>query len=178
MNIVQTAIANGSFETLVAAVTVAELVDTLNGEGPFTVFAPVDAAFAALPEGTVATLIIPENKEKLQSILTYHVVAGKVLSSDLSDGMEATTVTGASLTIRLEDGKVFDSSYPRKKPIEFPLGMGNVIEGWDEGIALLQVGDKARFVIPSDLAYGSRGAGGVIPPNATLIFDVELMDVK
>jgi len=107
MNIVQTAIANGSFETLVAAVTVAELVDTLNGEGPFTVFAPVDAAFAALPEGTVATLILPENKEKLQSILTYHVVAGKVLSSDLSDGMEATTVNGASLTIRLEDGKVF-----------------------------------------------------------------------
>jgi peptidyl-prolyl cis-trans isomerase A (cyclophilin A) len=56
--------------------------------------------------------------------------------------------------------------------------MGNVIEGWDEGIALLQVGDKARFVIPSHLGYGSRGAGGVIPPNATLIFDVELMDVK
>lgn len=107
MNIVQTAIANGSFETLVAAVTAAELVDTLNGDGPFTVFAPVDAAFAALPEGTVASLILPENKEKLQSILTYHVVAGKVLSSDLSDGMEATTVNGASLTIRLEDGKVF-----------------------------------------------------------------------
>ena len=70
----------------------------------------------------------------------------------------------------------FDSSYPRKKPIEFPLGQGNVIEGWDEGIALLQVGDKARFVIPAHLGYGSRGAGGVIPPNATLIFDVELMD--
>lgn len=78
----------------------------------------------------------------------------------------------------LENGKVFDSSYPRKKPIEFRLGQGQVIEGWDEGIALLQVGDKARFVIPSDLAYGSAGAGGVIPPNATLIFDVELMDVK
>ena len=78
----------------------------------------------------------------------------------------------------LESGKVFDSSYPRKKPIEFRLGQGQVIEGWDEGIALLQVGDKARFVIPSDLAYGSAGAGGVIPPNATLIFDVELMDVK
>lgn len=107
MNIVQTAIANGSFETLVAAVTAAELVDTLNGEGPFTVFAPVDAAFAGLPEGTVASLILPENKEKLQSILTYHVVAGKVLSSDLSDGMKATTVNGASITIRLEDGKVF-----------------------------------------------------------------------
>lgn len=77
----------------------------------------------------------------------------------------------------LENGKVFDSSYSRK-PIEFPLGQGHVIEGWDEGIALLQVGDKARFVIPSHLAYGSQGAGGVIPPNATLIFDVELMDVK
>lgn len=78
----------------------------------------------------------------------------------------------------LENGKVFDSSYARKKPIEFPLGQGHVIEGWDEGIALLQVGDKARFVIPSHLGYGARGAGGVIPPNATLIFDVELMDVK
>ena len=78
----------------------------------------------------------------------------------------------------LENGKVFDSSYPRKKPIEFKLGIGQVIEGWDEGIALLQVGDKARFVIPSDLAYGPSGAGGAIPPNATLIFDVELMDVK
>ncbi|WP_306352677.1 peptidylprolyl isomerase [Flavobacterium sp. '19STA2R22 D10 B1'] len=81
-------------------------------------------------------------------------------------------------TGQLEDGTVFDSSYKRKQPIEFPLGKGNVIEGWDEGIALLQVGDKARFVIPSHLGYGSRGAGGVIPPDATLIFDVELMAVK
>jgi len=79
---------------------------------------------------------------------------------------------------QLPDGTVFDSSYKRKEPIEFPLGMGQVIPGWDEGIQLLQIGDKARFVIPSDLAYGSRGAGGVIPPNATLVFDVELMDVK
>jgi FKBP-type peptidyl-prolyl cis-trans isomerase len=78
----------------------------------------------------------------------------------------------------LDNGKVFDSSYPRKKPIEFKLGQGQVIEGWDEGIALLKVGNKARFVIPSYLGYGSSGAGGVIPPNATLIFDVELMDVK
>ncbi|WP_428225798.1 peptidylprolyl isomerase [Flavobacterium sp.] len=78
----------------------------------------------------------------------------------------------------LENGQVFDSSYKRKQPIDFPLGKGYVIEGWDEGIALLQVGDKARFVIPSYLGYGDRGAGGVIPPNATLVFDVELMDVK
>ena len=78
----------------------------------------------------------------------------------------------------LPNGQVFDSSYTRKQPIDFPLGKGHVISGWDEGIALLQVGDKARFVIPSNLGYGERGAGGVIPPNATLIFDVELMDVK
>lgn len=79
---------------------------------------------------------------------------------------------------QLLNGKVFDSSYTRKEPIEFKLGAGQVIEGWDEGIQLLKVGDKARFVIPAHLGYGSRGAGGVIPPNATLIFDVELMDVK
>ena len=79
----------------------------------------------------------------------------------------------------LVDGTVFDSSFERNQPIEFLLGEGQVIPGWDEGIQLLRVGDKARFVIPSHLAYGSAGAGGgVIPPNATLIFDVELMDVK
>lgn len=78
----------------------------------------------------------------------------------------------------LPSGQVFDSSYKRKEPITFQLGVGQVIPGWDEGIALLKVGDKARFVIPSHLAYGSAGAGGVIPPNATLIFEVELMEAK
>jgi len=78
----------------------------------------------------------------------------------------------------LSNGQVFDSSYKRKQPIDFTLGIGQVIAGWEEGIALLSVGDKGRFVIPSHLAYGSAGAGGVIPPDATLIFDVELMGVK
>lgn len=78
----------------------------------------------------------------------------------------------------LTNGQVFDSSYQRNQPIDFQLGIGQVIPGWDEGISLLKVGDKARFVIPSELGYGSAGAGGVIPPNATLIFDVELMEVK
>ena len=77
----------------------------------------------------------------------------------------------------LDNGQVFDSSYRRKDPITFTLGIGQVIQGWDEGIALLQEGDKARFVIPSYLGYGERGAGGVIPPNATLVFDVELVKV-
>ena len=78
----------------------------------------------------------------------------------------------------LLNGQVFDSSYKRKEPIDFQLGIGQVIPGWDEGISLMHVGDKARFVIPSNLAYGSAGAGGVIPPNAVLLFDVELMEVK
>jgi FKBP-type peptidyl-prolyl cis-trans isomerase len=79
---------------------------------------------------------------------------------------------------QLADGTVFDSSYKRNQPLEFPVGVGQVIAGWDEGICLLQVGDKARLVIPRDLGYGSAGAGGVIPPDAVLVFDVELMDVK
>lgn len=79
---------------------------------------------------------------------------------------------------QLMDGTVFDSSYKRNQPLEFQVGVGQVIEGWDEGILLLNEGDKARLVIPSNLGYGSRGAGGVIPPNANLIFDVELVKIK
>ena len=111
--------------------------------------------------------------EKTESGLRYQFI-------QKGDGKQAES--GKTVAVHyegsLENGKVFDSSYPRKKPIEFRLGQGQVIEGWDEGIALLRVGDKARFVIPSELGYGSRGAGGAIPPNATLIFDVELMEVK
>ena len=96
------------------------------------------------------------------------------------EGKKATK--GAMVSVhykgQLLDGTVFDSSYKRKQPIDFAIGVGQVIPGWDEGIQLLQVGDKARLVIPSNLAYGSSGAGGVIPPDATLIFDVELMNVK
>ena len=78
----------------------------------------------------------------------------------------------------LVDGTMFDSSYGRNQPFEFPLGAGRVIKGWDEGVALLSVGTKAKFIIPPHLGYGSRGAGGLIPPNATLIFEVELLEVK
>ena len=111
--------------------------------------------------------------DKTESGLRY-----KMIQKGTGKKAENGKIVAVHYTGQLEDGKVFDSSIPRKKPIEFPLGQGNVIEGWDEGIALLQVGDKARFVIPSHLGYGSRGAGGAIPPNATLIFDVELIDVK
>jgi FKBP-type peptidyl-prolyl cis-trans isomerase len=81
-------------------------------------------------------------------------------------------------TGKFPDGKVFDESYGRGQPIEFVLGRGQVIKGWDEGIALMKVGGKAQLVIPPQLGYGERGAGGVIPPNATLVFDVELVAVK
>ncbi len=111
--------------------------------------------------------------EKTESGLRY-----KLIQTGSGKQAEAGKTVSVHYSGSLENGKVFDSSYARKKPIEFPLGKGHVIEGWDEGIALLRVGDKARFVIPSYLGYGTSGAGGVIPPNATLVFDVELMDVK
>ena len=103
-DIVDTAVGAGSFTTLVAAVQAAGLVDTLKGEGPFTVFAPTDAAFAALPVGTVEDLLKPENKDKLTAILTYHVVPGKVMSTDLTEGMKAATVNGKEVTITLDGG--------------------------------------------------------------------------
>ncbi|NND71574.1 MAG: fasciclin domain-containing protein [Rhodothermales bacterium] len=103
-DIVDVAVNAGSFETLVAAVTAADLVATLKSEGPFTVFAPTDEAFAKLPEGTVANLLKPENKDQLVSILTYHVVAGKVMSSDLLTMTSATTVNGQDAPIGLRVG--------------------------------------------------------------------------
>lgn len=107
MDIVDTAVADGRFSTLVSAVQAAELVDTLKGEGPFTVFAPTDDAFAALPEGTLDTLLLPENKQQLTDILLYHVVPGQVMASDVVGLTSATTVLGKDATIKVEDGKVF-----------------------------------------------------------------------
>jgi FKBP-type peptidyl-prolyl cis-trans isomerase len=111
--------------------------------------------------------------EKTESGLRYKII---------QNGTGAKAVQGKQISVhykgQLADGTVFDSSYQRKQPIDFTVGIGQVIKGWDEGLQLLKVGDKARLVIPSQLGYGSQGAGGVIPPDATLIFDVELMDVK
>jgi len=105
-DIIATAVATPDLSNLVAAVTAAELVETLQGEGPFTVFAPVNDAFAGLPAGTVENLLKPENKADLQGILTYHVVPGAVHAADLTDGMEVTTVNGKTITINVSDASV------------------------------------------------------------------------
>ena len=105
-DIVDTAVAAGSFETLVAAVQAAGLVDTLKGEGPFTVFAPTDEAFAALPEGTVEDLLLPENRDQFAAILTYHVVSGDVRAADVVSLDAATTVQGADIAIDASSGSV------------------------------------------------------------------------
>ena len=115
-DLVDTAVAAGQFTTLAAALQAAGLVDTLKGPGPFTVFAPTDEAFAKLPAGTVETLLKPENKDKLKAVLTYHVVAGKAMSSDLKDGQSVTTVNGKTATVKIDGGKVMVGDATVVKP--------------------------------------------------------------
>ena len=104
--VVDIAVGSADHSTLVAAVTAAGLVETLSGTGPFTIFAPTNAAFDALPAGTVEDLLKPENKEKLTAVLTYHVVAGNVMSSQLADGQKVATLNGQELTVAIKDGIV------------------------------------------------------------------------
>lgn len=106
MDIVDTAVGAGQFNTLAAALGAADLVSTLKGDGPFTVFAPTDEAFAKLPEGTVASLLEPENRDQLVAILTYHVVSGEVMAKDVVTLSKATTVNGADVSIKVMDGLV------------------------------------------------------------------------
>jgi uncharacterized surface protein with fasciclin (FAS1) repeats len=127
-DIVDTAVAAGSFNTLAAALTAAGLVETLKGPGPFTVFAPTDAAFAALPAGTVEDLLKPENKDKLVAVLTYHVVPGKVMSTDLTEGMKAATVNGAEITITLDGGPKVNGAMISMPDIAASNGVIHVID--------------------------------------------------
>jgi len=127
-DIVDTAIDAGAFGTLVAAVQAAGLVDTFKSEGPFTVFAPTDDAFAALPARTVEDLLKPENKDKLTEILTYHVVPGKVMSSDLSNNMMATTAQGGDVTIMTEGGVTVNGANVVTADIAASNGVIHVID--------------------------------------------------
>jgi len=129
-DIVDVAASNPDFSTLVAAVKAAGLVDTLKGKGPFTVFAPTNAAFDKLPKGTVESLLKPENKDKLIAVLTYHVVAAKVMAADAVKLDKAKTVNGAEFTISLKDGKVFlnGTSQVVKTDLETSNGVIHVID--------------------------------------------------
>jgi len=128
-DIVDTAIAAGQFSTLVAAVQAAGLVDTLKGEGPFTVFAPTDAAFSALPEGTVENLLKPENKDQLVAVLTYHVVSGKVMSADIAGKtMEVDSVQGSAITVNAMNGVKVDNANVVSADIETSNGVIHVID--------------------------------------------------
>ena len=127
-DIVAVASSGGSFKTLVAAVKAAGLVETLQGKGPFTVFAPTDDAFGKLPAGTVEDLLKPENKEKLVAILTYHVVPGKVMAADMKT-MKAKTVNGKELSIKVEDGNVtVDNAEVLKTDVAASNGVIHVID--------------------------------------------------
>ena len=128
-DIVDTAVEAGQFQTLAAALTAAGLVDTLKGDGPFTVFAPTDEAFAKLPEGTVETLLQPENRDQLIAVLTYHVVPGAVAAEDVVTLDSATTVNGEDVTIAVEDGSVrIDNATVVAADIEASNGIIHVID--------------------------------------------------
>ncbi|WP_299660044.1 fasciclin domain-containing protein [uncultured Ruegeria sp.] len=128
-DIVDTAVSAGSFNTLVAAVQAAGLVDTLKGEGPFTVFAPTDEAFAALPEGTVETLLLPENKDQLVSILTYHVVPAKIMSGDIAGKRaKVLTVQGDRLSVNAKNGVKVNGAKVVQADIEASNGVIHVVD--------------------------------------------------
>ena len=128
-NLVETAAGNDAFKILVAAVKAAGLVETLAGKGPFTVFAPTDEAFAKLPDGTVESLLKPENKDKLISILTYHVIPGKVMSKDIKPSQMVKTVNGQQVSIKLSYGKVsVDGANVTAADVEADNGVIHVID--------------------------------------------------
>ncbi|MCB0664799.1 MAG: fasciclin domain-containing protein [Saprospiraceae bacterium] len=126
-NIVELAVGTESLSTLVTAVKAAGLVETLSSEGPFTVFAPTNEAFEALPAGVLEELLKPENKDKLVSVLTYHVVGGSVMSGDLKDGMTAATVQGEEVTVDLTDGVKISGSEVISADIKASNGVVHVI---------------------------------------------------
>jgi FKBP-type peptidyl-prolyl cis-trans isomerase len=168
-------VAEGDSMQKVEIVRVGEEAASWNAVETFRKFtgAKAEREGAALKAQKELLTSISEGFEETETGLRYQII-------QKGEGVQAEKGKTVAVHYKgmLADGSEFDNSYKRGNPIDFPLGMGNVIAGWDEGIQLLKVGDKARFVIPSHLAYGSQGAGGVIPPDATLVFDVELMDVK
>lgn len=142
---------------------------------PSAVVNPTQLAQASTSSTNAADLMTAENQDVVTTPSGLKYI-------DLVEGTGETPQRGQTVIVHytgtLEDGRKFDSSLDRNQPFEFPIGAGRVIKGWDEGLSTMKVGGKRRLIIPPDLGYGSRGAGGVIPPNATLIFDVELLGIR
>ncbi|WP_082803802.1 MULTISPECIES: FKBP-type peptidyl-prolyl cis-trans isomerase [unclassified Anabaena] len=145
------------------------------------------AVAASLTQTPAAPTTVTENNTLIASNIMAD--ASNVVTTpsglkyvELEEGTGATPERGQTVTVHytgtLEDGSKFDSSRDRNRPFSFTIGVGQVIKGWDEGLSTMKVGGRRQLIIPSELGYGARGAGGVIPPNATLLFDVELLDVK
>lgn len=169
------AVAQGDKIESVEIVRVGEAAKNFNAIEAFRTFeGEREKRVAAEREATRAELDkLAAGFEETASGLRY-----KIIQKGSGKKAEKGNMVSVHYKGQLADGTVFDSSYKRNAPLDFQVGVGQVIPGWDEGICLLNVGDKARLVIPSDLGYGAAGAGGVIPPNATLVFDVELMETK
>lgn len=173
-----------SFGVMVVCVLVL-VVAQFTGRGQEAVAAPQSAAqptadlSQALAQASSTTDATDLMNEENPNLVT---TASGLKYVDLVEGTGATPQTGQTVVVHytgtLTDGRKFDSSRDRNQPFSFPIGRGRVIKGWDEGLSTMKVGGQRQLIIPPDLGYGARGAGGVIPPNATLIFDVELLDIK
>ncbi len=167
--------------TVCALVLVTSLVLGL-GNGPAAIAAEAGSSPDTLTETVAAeapTLTLDEESTPVSEIVTTD---SGLQYEVLSAGEGATPEPGKTVVVHytgtLEDGKKFDSSRDRGQPFSFKIGVGQVIKGWDEGVMSMQLKERRKLIIPSELGYGARGAGGVIPPNATLIFDVELLEIK